>query len=168
MQQTIATQETMDAALQLLDFVATYPNAAIIYGASDMILHVHSHASYLSTPKARSRIAGYFHLTKTNHASDPCFNAPVHIKCKVLKHVVSSAAEAELGALFQNCKIAEIIRITLSEMVHPQQATDVVTDNSAASGIANHNMKLKQSKTMDMRFFSVRNRVNQKHFNIKW
>ena len=133
-----------------------------------MILHVHSDASYLSAPKARSRIAGYFHLTKQNHKTEPYFNAPIHVECKVLKHVMSSAAEAELGALFQNCKVAEIIRTTLREMGHPQTATEVITDNSTACGIANHNMKLKQSKTMDMCFFWVRDRVDQNHFRINW
>ena len=168
MQQTVATNETMTAAHQLLDFVATHPNSTIIYSASDMILHVHSDASYLSAPKARSRIAGFFHLTRNPHNSHNFFNAPIHIECKVLRPVMSSAAEAELGALFENCKVAEIIRTTLNEMGHPQPPTTVITDNSTACGIANNNMKLKQSKTMDMRFFWVRDRVNQKHFHIQW
>ena len=133
-----------------------------------MILHVHSDASYLSAPKARSRIAGFFHLTRNPHNSHNFFNAPIHIECKVLRPVMSSAAEAELGALFENCKVAEIIRTTLNEMGHPQPPTTVITDNSTACGIANNNMKLKQSKTMDMQFFWVRDRANQKHFHIQW
>jgi len=168
MQQSIATEETMQAAHKLLDFVATYPNAAIIYNSSDMILHVHSDASFLSAPKARSRTAGYFHLTKRNHEEQPFFNAPIHVDSKVLRHVMSSAAEAELGALFHNCKIAEVIRTTLKEMGHQQPPTTVVTDNSTACGIANNNMKLKQSKTMDLRFFWVKDRVLQNHFRILW
>ena len=53
-------------------------------------------------------------------------------------------------------------------MGHPQPPTAVVTDNSTAHGIANNNLKLKQSKTMDMRFFWVRDRVKQNHFKIHW
>jgi len=168
MQQSHATTETLQAAHQLLDFVSTYPNAALIYSKSDMILYVHSDASYLSAPKARSRTAGFFHLTKENHTRDPFFNAPIHVESKVLRHVMSSAAEAELGALFANCKISEVIRTTLAEIGHPQPPTTVITDNSTACGIANNNLKLKQSKTMDMRFFWVRDRVQQNHFKIQW
>ena len=166
MQISQATVETIEATNRLLDFVATYPQATLLYHQSDMILHAHSDASYLSAPKARSRIAGYFHLTNRNKRKP--FNAPIHIECKVLKCVVSSAAEAELGALFENCKTAEVIRTTLTEMGHSQPATTIVTDNSTASGIANYNQKIKQSKTMDMRFFWVRDRVRQRHFNVQW
>ena len=168
MQQTIATENTIKATKQLLDFVATYPNSALTYTSSDMILHVHSDASYLSAPKARSRVAGYFHLTLSTHDQNPLFNAPIHVESKVLRHVMSSAAEAELGALFENCKIAEVIRTTLEEMGHLQSPTAIVTDNFIAHGIANNNLKVKQSKTMDMRFFWVRDRVKQNHFKIHW
>jgi hypothetical protein len=37
---------------QLLDYLATHPYAAIRYHASDMILHIHSDASYLSVSNA--------------------------------------------------------------------------------------------------------------------
>jgi hypothetical protein len=47
-EQTKATEKTQAAADQLLDYLATHPNATIRYHASDMILHIHSDASYLS------------------------------------------------------------------------------------------------------------------------
>ncbi|MGL5936068.1 MAG: reverse transcriptase domain-containing protein, partial [Cetobacterium sp.] len=53
--QSAGTERTMDALTQLLDYAATHPNAKVRYHASDMILYVHSDASYLSEPKARSR-----------------------------------------------------------------------------------------------------------------
>jgi hypothetical protein len=56
-QQAEATEATREACHQLLDYVATHPNATIRYLASDMILIVHSDASYLSASKARSRAA---------------------------------------------------------------------------------------------------------------
>ena len=83
----------MKKAKRLLNYVATYPDAYLQFYASDMVLHVDSDASYLVLPQARSRFAGYFFF-KTNSG---ILNTPIHIACKTLKHVVSSAAEAETG-----------------------------------------------------------------------
>ena len=52
----------MKAMHRLLNCAATHPDAAIQYRASDMILHVHSDASYLSEPQARSRAGGFHFL----------------------------------------------------------------------------------------------------------
>jgi hypothetical protein len=43
--------------------LATHPDAAIRYHASDMILHIHSDASYLSVSNARSQLGGLFSLS---------------------------------------------------------------------------------------------------------
>ena len=40
---------------QLLDYMATNPNALVIFHASDMILHADTDASYLTKPEACSR-----------------------------------------------------------------------------------------------------------------
>eukprot|EP00957_Ditylum_brightwellii_P035238 2672432-Ditylum_brightwellii.AAC.1 len=56
-----------EACHQLLDYVATHPNAAVCFVASDMILVVHSDVSYLSESKARSRAAGHFYLAKKDN-----------------------------------------------------------------------------------------------------
>ncbi len=56
------TENTNQRANQLLDYLATHPDAKIQFRASDMILNIHSEASYLSEPKARSRIAGVHFL----------------------------------------------------------------------------------------------------------
>jgi hypothetical protein len=61
-EQTKATAKTQDATNQLLDYLATHPDANIRYHASDMILHIHSDASYLSVSNARSRLGGLFFL----------------------------------------------------------------------------------------------------------
>ncbi len=58
--------------------------------------------------------------------------------CAILQFVVASAAEAELGALFLNCKQATIFRLTLEEMGHPQPPN---CNNSTAVGIANNTVK---------------------------
>jgi hypothetical protein len=61
-EQTKATEKTKAATNQMLDYLATHPYAAIRYHASDMILHIHSDASYLSVSNARSRLGGLFFL----------------------------------------------------------------------------------------------------------
>jgi hypothetical protein len=59
-EQTKATERTQAATNQLLDYLDTHPDATIRYHASDMILHIHSDASYLSVSNARSRLGGLF------------------------------------------------------------------------------------------------------------
>jgi hypothetical protein len=45
---TKVTEKTQAASNQILDYLATHPDPTIRYHASDMILHIHSDASYLS------------------------------------------------------------------------------------------------------------------------
>jgi hypothetical protein len=44
-EQTTATGKTKTATSQLLDYLATHPDATIRFSASDMILQIHSDAS---------------------------------------------------------------------------------------------------------------------------
>ena len=53
------TKDTMNYTTQFLDYVATQEEAILIFSASGMKLAVHSDASYLSEPKARSRVLGF-------------------------------------------------------------------------------------------------------------
>jgi hypothetical protein len=66
-----------------------------------MILHIHSYASYLSEREAKSRAGGFFYMGSTNKKLT---NGEILIISKVLKHVMSLAAEAEIGAVFINAK----------------------------------------------------------------
>jgi hypothetical protein len=63
-EQTKVTEKTQAPTNQMLDYLATHPDATIRYHASDMILHIHNDASYLSVSNARSRIGGLFFLGK--------------------------------------------------------------------------------------------------------
>ena len=173
--QAQGTQATMDAAIHLLNYCATHPDASIRYRSSDMILHVHSDASYLSVHGARSRIGGFFFLSESppQHGYTPttpvaASNGPVHINSIIMQHVMSSATEAEFGALFHNAKDAEMLRTILIAMGHPQPPTPIQTDNACANGIVNDTVKQKRSRAMDMRFYWVRDRVRQGHFYVFW
>ena len=87
---------------------------------------------------------------------------------KIIKHVMSSASEAETAALFLNCKAAIPLRIVLEEMGHPQPKTSVVTDNSSAEGLVNKTMSPKRAKARDMRFNWLECREAQNMFDLIW
>ena len=101
-QQAKPTEQKMKKVKQFLDYASTHPDAIIKYHASDMVLSGHSYASYLYETKARSR-AGR-NLFMSNNTELPINNGTVLNISKIIKAVMSSAAEAELGALFINCK----------------------------------------------------------------
>ena len=69
-----------------------------------MILAVHSDASYLSEPKVRSRAGGHFFLS--NDENNPNNNGAILNIAHIIKHVMSSATEAELAALYIMAKEA--------------------------------------------------------------
>jgi hypothetical protein len=73
-----------------------------------MILKVQSDASYLSKPQACSRAAGHFYMGNNGTDSDTNQGATLATTL-IVKPVLSSASEAEIGALFENCKRAEIL-----------------------------------------------------------
>ena len=165
-EQANPTQRTMEKCKQFLDYAATQEEAVITYRASDMILAIHSDASYLSEPKARSRAGGHFFLSE--NTADPADNGAVHTVAKIIKAVMSSAAEAELGGLFYNAKTAVPIRTTLEELGHKQPPTPIQTDNSTACGVVNNEIQPKATKAMDMRFYWLKDREARNQFKIYW
>jgi hypothetical protein len=80
-EQTKVTEKNQAATNQMLDYLATHPDTTIRYHASDMILNIHSNASYLSVSNTRSRLRGLFflgnkfpskkHLTYQSSTSQP-------------------------------------------------------------------------------------------------
>jgi hypothetical protein len=103
---------TMAKAKQLLNYLATYPDATICFCASDMIMNVHSDASYLSESEARSWACGHFFMGWSPKDGNPIkLNGAFFTLCAILRFVVSSTAEAKLGALFLNCKEGMIFRL---------------------------------------------------------
>ena len=87
---------------------------------------------------------------------------------QIIKAVMSSAAEAELGALYINSRAAILQRHLLKEMGHPQPPTPIQIDNLTALGVVTKTMQPKQTKAIDMRFHWLRCRTNQKQFRTYW
>jgi hypothetical protein len=79
----------------MLNYLATHPDATIIYHASDMILHIHSDASYLSVSNARSCLGCLF-LCGDKSPQEDNLNGSILV-VSVIKNVVASAAESEVG-----------------------------------------------------------------------
>ena len=96
------TTMVLQACHHLLDYVAMYPNAAIRYVASNMILVVHSDASNLSEPGIKSDVGGNYFFTSDNPTTHK--NNAILTLFTIIKHVVSSASAAELASLFYNYK----------------------------------------------------------------
>ena len=108
-QQAAPTENTMKHVNHFLDYMWTHPDAMIRYSASDMILNVHSDASYLSAPKACSRAGVFFFLGSLPCNGDPIkLNGAIHVQCTILKLIAASAAKAELGALSLNAQGAKV------------------------------------------------------------
>ena len=105
------------------------------YNAIDMNLAAHSDASYLSEPKARSRAGGHFFLS--SDATVLHNNGAVLNIAHIIKHVMSSATEAELAALYIIAREAVYLQIILEEMGHKQPPTPLQTDNAMAEVVTN-------------------------------
>jgi hypothetical protein len=160
MEQTKATKKTQAATNQLLDYLVARPDATIRYYALDMILHIHSAASYLSVSNARSRLGGLLFCVDKPPQEDTLNGSIVNV-ASVIKNMVASAAESEVGACFQNAQSGAPLRVTLAELGHIQPATPLRTDNSTAFGILNKKIKQKRSKTIDLRYHWLTYRVRQ-------
>jgi hypothetical protein len=155
---TKATEKTQASTNQMLDYLATHLDAAIRYHAYDMVLHIHSDASYLSVSNARSRLGGLFFLGNKLPEQET-LNGYILNVAAVIKNVVASAAESEVGACFHNAQSGARIRATLTELGHTQPPTPLRTDNSTAFGIVNETIKHKRSKAMDMRYHWLTDKV---------
>ena len=76
-----------------------------------MKLAVHSNAGHLSESKARSQAGGHFFLF--NQAMIQKNNGTILNTAHIIKHVMTSATEAELVALYIMTSEAVYIRIIL-------------------------------------------------------
>jgi hypothetical protein len=95
-------------------------------------------------------------------------NGPLLTLSAILKIIVLSAAEAEIGALFSNAKEGINIRNILKEIDHPQPATPMQTYNTTVHGIIRGSCKQQRSKAINMRFYWVRNCTQQGQYDIRW
>ena len=158
--QSLPTAYTLYLVKWLIDYAATNPDTILPYEKSDMVLAIHSDASNLSEPSTCSRVGGHFFCSSD---VDDLLNIS-----KIPKAVMSSAAEAKLGALYINARKAIPMRQFLEEMGHKQPVTPIQTDNSTALGVIINNIQPHRTKAMDMRFHGLRCRDSQGQFCYYW
>ena len=136
-----------------------------------MHLYLESDAAYLVLHRARSRCAVYYYLgDKLQSPTDkPAINGTVHVLCKTIPNVLSSAAEAETGGIYHGARESVPMIVALIEMGHPQDPNSVLvtTNNSTAHGILISTMRAKLSKAYDMRYHWIKDRVLKKQFQLR-
>jgi hypothetical protein len=149
--QSNGTQAVADACHQLLNYVTTHPNAGIWYKACNMVISVHTDASYLSERGGESRAAGHFYLSSRNHKDFN--NGAILTLSTIIKHVMLSASKVELTMLYYGCKLAAPLQTTLEELGGVQPTpTPATTNNITAQGLTIGTMTPKASKLMDQHF----------------
>ena len=80
---------------------------------------------------------------------------------------MASATEAEVGAAFISAQEGCAICTTLEEMGHPTHDT-MKTDNQTEKGIISQTVKQHKSKAIDMRFYCIKNHIDQGQYTLYW
>ena len=165
-EQSKPTESTMKKYKQFLDYAASQPDAIITYRAIDMVLVIHSNALYLNEPKARSHAGGHFFMSKSEEF--PSNNGAVLNVAMLIKNVMSSRAEEELGVMFINAKQAVHLQRMLEELRHPQPPTSIQTDSTMTQGVVMNKILPKVTKSMDVQLHWLRNREFREQFCSYW
>jgi hypothetical protein len=160
-QQATPTKNRMKKIKQFLDYASTNPDAVVTYHANDIVLAGHSNALYLSESNAQSRAGDYSFMS--SNVELPPNNGAVNTILQIIKAVMSSAAEAKVGALLINCRKVVPARHVLKFLGYPQLPTPMQTDNTTALGVVNQNV-MKKLKLMDMKYHWLQCRISQKQF----
>jgi hypothetical protein len=156
----------MKLCKKFLDYMRTQEDAILTYHAIDMVLAIHSNASYLSKPKSCSHVGGHMFMAGKD---DTHFNNGTVLNIlQIIQAFMSSAAEAELGALFINAKTSVSMRQTLAELGHPQPCTPMQTGNATAHVLLTNKILPKALKAMDIRFHWLRCHNAQGQFCYNW
>ena len=120
--QSKATKNTEKQVANILNYLASNPNAEIQYRDSGMQLAIRYDASQLSVSQDRSRASGVHFFSegppnpKNIEYFVPTVNGIILVVWKIMRNIMSSAAETEYVTIFVNSQTAVPIRTTLTEM----------------------------------------------------
>ena len=173
-EQANSIEENAKAVTHLLNYSSTHSEAIKRYHTSGMILHIHSDASFLSDPGAKSRAGGYYYISMASEdpkkypPKQPPLNVTIHFECTTTRNFLASAMGAELGAIFVNCQRGTPTCMELVETVHAQPPNPVVRDSATGDGFVNYNIHQRRSRSIDMYFYWSRERVRQGQFLVYW
>ena len=110
------TNAVLEFHHQLLDYIATHPDAGIRYHASKTIISLETSSSYLYKHYGKILATAYM-LLKKKYQPD-LHNGAITILSGFIKHVMSYASEAEMGVIYYGWKSATPLRTTLEELGH--------------------------------------------------
>lgn len=165
-EQSKPTEAVKAQAVRLLQYAAAHRNHVITFKKSKMHVIIQTDASYLSRSKARS-VAGV--IIYFGDAANPTVeNGMVHAMSSIIDVVVASAGEAEYGAAFIAAQQGVWIRNIAVAMGHVQPSTPLLCDNEFAIGLGNDTIKQRKSKSIDMRFHWLRDRIRQGQFTLTY
>jgi hypothetical protein len=106
MKQTTATEHTKEKFTQILDYLLDHADAKIQFHASNMIMNIHSDASYLLEANTLSRACGHFFMGWMPVDDEPIrLNGMFYLSANNMRFVVALVEEADLGALYHNCQM---------------------------------------------------------------
>ncbi len=134
---------------QLLDYLATNPNAMVRFRASDMILNIHSNASYLLEVKVHSCACGHFFMGWRPDPTKPIKVNGAFLPC--VRYCVSSSRRPQKPNSERFSSIANMQRFldSCSKRWDIQSIAIILT----AVGIANNTIKHQRSRLMGLHFF---------------
>ena len=135
-QQASDIEETNKVIHQLLDYCSTYLDDGSIYQSSDMILTGHSGAGFNNETRARGRAVARW-------------NGPILTIAQIMKYDVSSAAKAEITALFLTAEDMVPLCHTLTKMGWKQPPSPLHSENSTAVSMTNCTLIPRKSKSWD-------------------
>ena len=164
-QQGAPTADTMQQARHLLGYATAYPDNGRLIRRSDMVLKCYSDASHNSRTKGRSVAGGFYYAG--DHGTDTP-NAPLAPLSTIIDVVTPSAYESEVAAVFLNMQRGAFLRRIFELLGYPQGPTPIWTDNAVAVSFADSTCKLSKSKSIDLRFYWIKDRVQQGQFKVKW
>ena len=131
-----------------------------------MVIRACSDAAFHNNSKIRSRTGAHIFLSE-NYPM-PKWNGSVITLSQIIKKFISSASEAELGALFITTQEKVSMRNTLGEMRWPQPKSPIQIDNSAALGVVNNTIVPRKLEAVDHRLHWLRCREAQGQFRYYW
>ena len=131
-----------------------------------MILAGHSDAGFNNETRARSRAGAHIFLSENE--SIPHWNGPLLTIAQIMKYVVSSAAEAEMTALFLTAKEMVPLRHTLTKMGWKKPPSLLQSENYTAVVMTNCTLIPRKSKSWDLRLNWLRCREAQGQSRIYW
>ncbi len=86
------------------------------FHASDMIMNIHSDASYHSKKEREVTLADFFFMGwMPKDKKSIKLNGTFHTNSGIMRFIIASAAEAELGALFHNCQTGKVFLTNISQ-----------------------------------------------------